>query len=248
SHGRNAGIDKSRAPIVAFTDDDNVVDRRWVSTVKALMDEYPDAAAVGGKILPRWSSTVPVWLDRKHWSPLAILDYGDTRFFTSARDARCLLTANLAVRRATLEVIGGFSPRFQRCQDHELLIRLWRAGLTALYAPELVVHAPVDPERLTKRYHRAWHSQLGRYAALMRREELLDATSELRAGESGGLRLAGVPRHVYAELFRAMWRAATVRGNSAQRLRSAYHARYLRAYIGRTVRRRVADIPEHARI
>src|SRR5439155_21288651 len=79
-------------------------------------------------------------------------------------------------------------------------------------------------------------------------EELLDATGELRAGGSGGSRLAGVPRYVYAELFRAVWRAATVKGNSAQRLRCAYHARYLRAYIGRTIRRRLADMPERARM
>lgn len=250
SYGRNTGIQAARAPIVAFTDDDNVVDRRWIATVKMLMDQHPDASAVGGKILPKWNAAVPEWLDRQHWSPLAILDYGDAPFYTGASDPRCLLTANLAFRRGVFDRIGGFSPQFQRCQDHELLIRLWRAGLTALYAPELVVYAPVDPVRLTKRYHRAWHSRHGRYSALMRGEELIDATGELRASGADGLRLVGVPRHVYAELCRAVWRsaAATVQGDRPLRLRCAYHARYLRAYIARTIGRTVGDVAHRERM
>jgi glycosyltransferase involved in cell wall biosynthesis len=237
SHGRNAGIRASLAPVVAFTDDDNVVDRRWVATVKKLMDRYPDASAVGGKVLPEWSTAVPAWLNRQHWSPLAALDYGTEPFYTSARDPRCLLTANLAFRRTVFESIGGFSPRLRRCQDHELLIRLWRAGRTALYSPDLIVYAPVAPERLTRRYHRAWHSRHGRYAALMRGEELCHVTGQLRATDFDGARLLGVPRHVYAELCRALFRliVATFRREPSLRLRWGYHARYLRAYIAQTM-------------
>src|SRR6202011_3950745 len=47
SHGRNAGIRASRAPIVAFTDDDNEVDPQWVATIKRVLDLHPDVAAVG---------------------------------------------------------------------------------------------------------------------------------------------------------------------------------------------------------
>jgi glucosyl-dolichyl phosphate glucuronosyltransferase len=78
SYGRNAGIRASRAPIVAFTDDDNEVDPHWVATVKATFDSHSETVAIGGRILPQWPRTVlPRWLDRRHWAPLAILDYGD---------------------------------------------------------------------------------------------------------------------------------------------------------------------------
>src|SRR4051794_13894264 len=128
SNGRNTGVAVTSAPIVAFTDDDNTVGPEWVATVKRLLDEHPEADAVGGPVLPDWPASVPDWIDRQHWPPLAILDYGNASFFTSARDPRCLLTANLAFRRETFERLGGFSPEFARCQDHELLTRLWRAG------------------------------------------------------------------------------------------------------------------------
>ncbi len=42
--------------------------------------------------------------------------------------------------------------------------------------------------------------------------------------------------------------AATVAGDGAQRLRCMHHARYLRAYIGRTIRSRFADMPVRARM
>ena len=98
----------------------------------------------------------------------------------SARSSRarerplCLLTANLAIRRDVMLRLGGFSADFPRCQDHELQLRLWRSGGRVLYAPELVTFAPVDPERMTRRYHRQWHEQHGRNAARMRLEEVTD--------------------------------------------------------------------------
>jgi len=131
SYGRNAGIRAARGAILAFTDDDNDVAPGWVAAIKEVLDAHPEVAAVGGKILPDWPAPVPAWLDESHWSPLAILDYGNESFYTSANDTRCLLTANLAFRREALGQIGDFSPDFQRCQDHELLIRLWRSGGSA---------------------------------------------------------------------------------------------------------------------
>src|SRR5205823_5190002 len=75
---------------------------------------------------------------------------------------------------------AGCSPAFLRCQDHEFLLRFWGSGEHALYAPELVVRAPIDPERLTIKYHRAWHVRHGSYSALMRAEEMTDRNGCLR--------------------------------------------------------------------
>jgi len=237
SYGRNTGVDAARAPIIAFTDDDNVVGNRWVATIKALMDAHPDAWAVGGPIRAEWPNEVPEWLDSRHWPPLAILDYGDQKFYTSVRDPRCLLTANLAFRKAVFERIDGFSAEFPRCQDHELLVRMWRAGGRALYAPELVVGATIPQERLTRRYHRRWHARHGRFSAQMRNEELLARDGGLRPEPLTGTYLFGAPSHVYAELFRALWSALITRihGDQSAALRRWYHAVYLAAYIQRTV-------------
>ena len=235
SHGRNAGIRESSAPIVAFTDDDNEVDPLWIATIKAAMDAWPDAAAVGGRILPQSPRpALPRWLNRHHWGPLAILDYGDLPFYTSSSNPRCLLTANLAVRRDVFARIGDFSPAFQRCQDHELLIRLWRAGGRALYTPDLVVRTRITRERLTKRYHREWHTRHGRYAALMRLQEIIDASGRLVAPPQGAIRLYGTPGFVYRELageaLRMLWALLRFdRAHTAHR----HQVHYLVTYIER---------------
>jgi len=239
SYGRNTGIRSAGAPIIAFTDDDNVVGEDWVATIKALLDAHPDASAVGGPIRAEWPADVPAWLDRRHWGPLAILDYGKEKFYTSTRDPRCLLTANLACRREVFDRIGDFSAEFPRCQDHELLVRLWRAGGRALYVPELVVAAAIPAARLTRRYHRNWHRGHGRFSARMRNEELLGRDGGLRPEPLTGTYLYGVPSHVYAELGRTLWNAVTSLGRRKHSvaLVNWYHGVYLAAYIRETIAR-----------
>ena len=238
SHGRNAGVEVARAPIVAFTDDDNIVDSDWVQMAKRLLDAHPHVAAVGGKVLARWPSAVPAWLDREHWSPLAILDYGDQPFLVSTADPRCLLTANLAIRRNVLHRVGGFSPEYPRSQDHELLIRLWRAGELALYSPALLVWSHIDPERLTKPYHRWWVSQNGFHSAHMRLLESIDSHGRLLPEPTPAARLYGVPGFVYRDALQELkrWAGAFLCGRRSSAWLHEQRARYLVAYISRLVR------------
>jgi GT2 family glycosyltransferase len=248
SYGRNAGVAAAGGDIVAFTDDDNEPAADWVRTIGRLFRDDPELQVCGGKVIPRWNEPVPHWLDRRHWSPLAIIDYGDEPFWTSAQRPLCLLTANLAVRRAVFDRIGGFSPVFLRCQDHEFLLRLWRSGGRALYTPELVVRAPIDPERLTLKYHRAWHVRHGKFSALMRAEEIVGRDGCLQPEPSPAGCPFGVPVHVYAEVARAVGGciAARLRGRRAEALRREFHIGYLLGYVRRTIelsldKRRLAE-------
>jgi glycosyltransferase involved in cell wall biosynthesis len=201
SHARNSGIAVARASIVAFTDDDVYVDPHWVERIHALDRRHPEIDCFGGKVLPAWQEPPPAWLDRRHWSPLALTDHGDEPFTVSADRPQCLICANLAIRRSTFERIGGFSPDFPRAQDHEWQLRLWRAGGVGLYHPSLLVWANVHPERLTRRFHRRWHLEHGRFSARMLLREYTDRSGRLRAGDLPAFRRwAGVPRSLVREL------------------------------------------------
>ena len=179
SHARNAAVSAARSPILAFTDDDVRVKPNWVATIKRMLDDHPEVDCVGGKVLPHWTFAPPSWLTREHWAPLAIVDYGDQPFHVNAGNQLCLITANMAIRKDALERIGGFQPALQRIQnrvgsmeDHELLVRLWKADRQGLYTPELVVTAGVASDRLSKKYHRRWRRGHGYFYAMARLEEM----------------------------------------------------------------------------
>jgi cellulose synthase/poly-beta-1,6-N-acetylglucosamine synthase-like glycosyltransferase len=172
------------------------VSEDWVARIKQAFDNYPGADAVGGKVLPEWETDPPRWLTREHWAPLALLDFGDSPLSVSARNPICLIGANFAFRREVFDHVGLFAPALQRVkgsigsmEDHELLVRLWQKNRQAIYLPDLVVMAEVQPERVTKQYHRTWHMGHGHFYAIMREEEF----------ERSGARLFDVPAHLYKQ-------------------------------------------------
>jgi glycosyltransferase involved in cell wall biosynthesis len=196
SYGRNAGIASARGPLIAFTDDDIRVGPGWVSQLKQTFDAHPEVAFIGGKVLPAWEVSPPVWLTPAHWAPLALVDYGPAPFYVDRQRQVCLLTANAAFRREALESVGLFSPLLQRVkdgigsmEDQELEFRLIQAGRRGLYIPDLVVYSPVQVERLTKEYHRRWHRGHGHFHALLRDPEM----------ERSRARLFDVPIHFFRQ-------------------------------------------------
>jgi len=188
SHARNTGIAEARGSIIAFTDDDIVVHDDWIDSIVDAFATYPQAAAVGGRVLPQWPAPPPSWLRRQAWSPLAIVDYGPEPLVVDRALPLCLVAANLAVRPAVFQDVGLFSTAFPRGQDHEWLERLYAHGGFGVYVPGIVVSAPISPDRLKKQYHYRWHYRRGRYLARMR-------LPRLEATNTG--RLFDVPGHMW---------------------------------------------------
>jgi glycosyltransferase involved in cell wall biosynthesis len=196
SYGRNAGIDAAGSDLLAFTDDDVAVAPDWLRAILRAAEEHPECGCIGGKVLPRWPKAPPPWLTERHWAPLALLDYGGPQRI-DAGSPRCLITANMAIRREVFDRIGRFRPEFQKTagstcsnEDRELQERYWRAGGLCWFDPRIVVEAEIQPERLTKSYHRQWHFSHGQLHAALRDPEF----------EQSGFRMLDVPGHVWRRL------------------------------------------------
>jgi glycosyltransferase involved in cell wall biosynthesis len=243
SYGRNAGILNAVAPIIAFTDDDVRVSCDWVRSIKALLDDHPEFDFVGGKVLPEWTAAPPGWLTDANWSPLALVDCGSAPVVVDLDRQLCLVTANLGVRRTLLDSVGLFAPELQRVkdsigsmEDHELLIRCWRAGKQGLYAPDLIATTVVPPHRMTKEYHRRWHTGHGVFCARMRLLEDVDRTGHPGIDSSGGresVRLFGVPGFVYRHFVGSVknWMVSSIRRQPAEAFRNENYLRFMLSYL-----------------
>jgi glycosyltransferase involved in cell wall biosynthesis len=232
SYARNTGIREAQADIVAFTDDDVRVASGWVEAIVRAFEAHSGVECLGGRTLPLWPAPPPAWLTPLHWvGPLALQDYGAQPFIVDARRPLSLAGANIAIRKAVFARVGPFSADYPRSEDTEFLIRFWLSGAQALYVPDMLVHADVQPERLTKAYHRQWHSNIGRCNARMLFDERSDPVVGLREEVPKIARVLGAPRFALRQLGSEVWQwmAATVARREPE---AFYHETRARSLIG----------------
>jgi GT2 family glycosyltransferase len=246
SYARNAAVLEARAPLIAFTDDDVRAEPDWVAAIVRAFDEHPEADAVGGRVLPVWPVAPPAWLTRDHWTPLALVDHGESPVTVTAQHPICLVGANLAFRRSVFEAVGGFATDVQRVkdgigslEDHEFLLRLLRIGCRGVYDPRIMVHAGVQANRLERQYHRRWHTGHGHFHALLRSRHM-ERTS---VGT-----LFGVPAHLYRQAIGdlAGWVRAKAVGQPARAFLHEVRLRFFGGFF-QTRRRQYLEKPGHER-
>jgi hypothetical protein len=149
SHARNAGVEGSSSPRLAFIDDDELVAESWAAGVQQGFDEGADA--VFGPVDPMddvgrphcvLTGEVPRWVD-PHERPWNVGTGG-----------------NMAATRQMLAEVGGFDPRLgagsfgMSAEDTFLIARLQRVGARLRWRPEMRVAHPTktDAEVLASRY------------------------------------------------------------------------------------------------
>jgi glycosyltransferase involved in cell wall biosynthesis len=121
---RNTGLRESRAPLIAFVDDDVRAAEGWLEGLLEGAARYPEAEAFGGPIRARFEGHTPRSCGRED-PPITTLDLGP-----HDREAEMVWGANFAVRRSAVERIGPFNEAIVRPHgdEEEWLDRLKAAG------------------------------------------------------------------------------------------------------------------------
>jgi glucosyl-dolichyl phosphate glucuronosyltransferase len=153
---RNTGVEEASGDVVAFVDDDAEPEPAWLQELAA---GYATAGVlgVGGAIRPRWETRRPGWFPPEFdW----VVGCTYTGLREDAGPVRNLIGANMSMRRAVVEELGGFRSDLSkigsrsRPEDTDFCLRArsrWPAG-TWLHRPSAVVHHRVPAERTTVSY------------------------------------------------------------------------------------------------
>ena len=158
---RATGLGAAEGELVAFVDDDVVVDRTWLTAIARAFAVTERVAAVTTLILPRELETpAQLWLEQfggfskgfrrrvfdldRHRSPDALYPYSPGIYGSGA---------SMAFRTQVLRQLGGFDLRLTfGGEDLDLFLKVVLVGHRLVYEPTAI----------------AWHRHPGEYASLRR--------------------------------------------------------------------------------
>lgn len=205
---RNAGLAKARGEIIAFTDDDCLVEQDWLTSMATAYRETAAADAIGGWVGLNDPADLPISI-RTALEPVWITD--------SMHALAQLIGCNFSARAAALRRVGPFDPLLgagsaaQSAEDLDLFHRMLRLGLRLRYDPSMRLrhaHGRRDPLAL-RRLQDGYVMGRGAFYA-----------KHIRAGDRGVLaqaaceipRLArGKQRRLLKPLMRGAWLRMTGR-------------------------------------
>jgi glycosyltransferase involved in cell wall biosynthesis len=162
SRAVNAAIAVSRGQLIAFVDDDVVVEPRWLAEVWDYFSRHDCFAAQGSVVWPREANDDPelyALLDR--YRTIVHLDLDPDTVRTK------LTGANMAIRRHTFAVVGLFNEKIGPgaaglSEDNELADRIRQHGGWIGYMSRARVIHEIDRDRLTEEYFEEYHRRQGR--------------------------------------------------------------------------------------
>ena len=156
TYARNRGIKEATGDMLAFIDDDAFVNQDYTKNIEAFFSKFPDVAAIGGKITPKYESEEPKWMS-KHLLPLvAALDMGNN--IVEFKKRKFPIGANMAYRSTVFEKYGLFDVTLGRRGDgleggdeKDLIFRI-KTNEKVYYVPTVSVDHIIPDKRLTMEY------------------------------------------------------------------------------------------------
>ncbi len=147
---RNRGVEEARGEWIAFFDDDQIAERKWLRELMRTALET-GGPTVGGVRRLRFLGEAPPEVAPMTREVLGEKWYGPRVCRSNRYTLPC--TGNVLVRRDLFDRIGRFDTEMHRgMSDIDLMRRALDAGLDVWYTPHAVVQHLIPPHRLGEDY------------------------------------------------------------------------------------------------
>lgn len=146
SFARNRGIKESKYPIITYIDDDAYAKSDFLEKIHTFFSENPSAVGIGGKVIPRYETKEPEWMNPYLDGFVAKMDKGDAllKFKANEYPVGC----NMTYTKEILLKTGGFNNKLKwRADDKYIGIKVREHSDEVYYLPNLAVEHSIDDYR-----------------------------------------------------------------------------------------------------
>jgi glycosyltransferase involved in cell wall biosynthesis len=137
SRARNLGLERAGGSIIAYTDDDCVVSRTWLTSLVREFADDPALQVLGGRVDLANERDLPM-ATRSFSDRLQISSYGQI--------VERLIGCNMAFRRGVFAAVGTFDPKLgigtgsASAEDLDIFYRVLKAGFKICFSPDALIH------------------------------------------------------------------------------------------------------------
>lgn len=168
SFARNTGAAIAQSPLLCFMDDDAIAHPNYLSLIIDFFKTNPDAGGLGGRIIPKYIPSEPVWMSHFVSSLVGNFDY--SKEITVFSPNKYPLESNMIIKRKDFNLVNGFNTALPGVkgtlriggEGKEFFLKLKALGKTIYYHPEIIVDHIVETHKLTPEYMYRVASGIGR--------------------------------------------------------------------------------------
>ncbi len=168
SFARNTGAAIAQSPLLCFMDDDAIAHPNYLSIIIDFFKTHADAGGLGGRIIPKYIPSEPIWMS--HFVSSLVGNFNYNKEICVFSPNKYPLESNMIIKRDDFNLVNGFNTSLPGVkgtlriggEGKEFFLKLKALGKTIYYHPEIIVDHVVETHRLTPEYMYRVASGIGR--------------------------------------------------------------------------------------